>query len=89
MGLHTWLLSCTVDSVVKGIETILSKIPLSVSRPYCYKRKLEHMNWAKSHINDVCISALVIWNIISYIYEGSVDGKIKITISDKQKEWEN
>lgn len=60
MGLHTRIVSCTVDSVVKGIETILSKIALSVSRHYCYKRKLEHMDWAESDTNGVYKSALVI-----------------------------
>jgi len=47
MGVHAQILSCTVDSVVKDIEIVLRKIALSISRPYCCKRKLEYMNWEK------------------------------------------
>lgn len=33
VGLHARILPCAVDSAVKGIETILSEIALSVPRP--------------------------------------------------------
>lgn len=54
VGLQTHILSCTVAFVVKCVETILSKIALGISRSYCHKRKLEHMNWEKK-IYKLCL----------------------------------
>lgn len=84
MGFHIWIYPCTVDSVVNGINTILSKIALSVN-PAVTQESLNMWIGKKINTNYVCISALVTQNIIGCIYEWSVDGNIMIIITDREK----